>query len=184
MRRSRLTVILVFAALVAGGALLAARGDQAAAPTTLVLDTEKGVIEIELFPDDAPKSVEYILNHVRRNCYRGQRFHWVQDGVVQFGDPQTRDFTKKDAWGRGGCGRAGESVGVAETSNRAFARGLVGLAYRTSQKPEAADSQLFILRIANPALNGKYAVIGRVSKGLDVLDKIEADDRIKNVTVR
>lgn len=184
MRRSRLTVTLILAALVAGGTLLAARGDQAAAPTTLVLDTVRGVIEIELLPSDAPKSVEHILNHVRGNCYRGQRFHWVQEGVVQFGDPQSRDFTKKNAWGTSGCGRAGESVGVAETSNRAFARGMVGLAYRTTQKPEAADSQLFILRIANPALNGKYAVIGRVTKGLDVLDKIEADDRIKNMTVR
>jgi len=184
MRRSRLTVTLVLAALVAGGALRAARGDQAATPTTLVLDTVKGVIEIELLPSDAPKSVEHIVNLVRKNCYRGQRFHWVQEGVVQFGDPQTRDFTKKDAWGRGGCSPAGASVGVAETSKRAFARGTVGLAYRDTQKPEAADSQLFILRIANPNLNGKYAIIGRVSKGLDVLDKIVADDRIKNVTVR
>jgi cyclophilin family peptidyl-prolyl cis-trans isomerase len=51
-------------------------------------------------------------------------------------------------------------------------------------KPETADSMFFILTGANPALNGKYAALGKVIKGIQVADKIEAQDIIKNVTVR
>lgn len=75
-------------------------------------------------------------------------------------------------------------IGVAELSTRPFDRGIVGLAYQAGQKPEDADCQFFIMKAANPALNGKYAVVGRVIKGMDVVDKIEVDDMIKDVSVR
>jgi peptidylprolyl isomerase len=75
-------------------------------------------------------------------------------------------------------------IGVAETSKRKFERGIVGLAYRTDRKPETADSQFFILTGPNPALNGKYAPLGKVVKGIEVVDKIAAEDLIKNVTVK
>ena len=87
--------------------------------------------------------------------------HWVQPGVVQMGDPSTRDMSKQDAWGR----LYGTPVGVAELSKRPFERGTVGLAYRKDQTPIAAGSQFFILTAANPQLNGKYTAIGRVSSG-------------------
>jgi len=172
-------VLLVLVAVLAAPAL--PRAGQEQTPTVLVVDTVRGAFEIEIYPDDAPKSVAHVLDLVAHNFYRGLRVHWVQPGVVQFGDPQTRDMTKQDAWGRGGSGR---SVGVAETSARRFVRGTVGLAYRSNQAPTAADSQLFILRIANPALDGKYAAIGRVTSGLDVVDKLEMADRIRNVTIK
>ncbi len=141
----------------------------------LVLETSKGEIEIEFFPAEAPKSVAHVLDLARRNFYRAHRIHWVQPGVIQFGDPQTRDMTKQWAWGTGGSGRG---VGVAETSKRPFARGSVGLAYRENQKPTAADSQIFILRSPSPNLNGKYAWLGRVTKGLNVVDKLVVGDMI------
>ncbi|MEI6246873.1 MAG: peptidylprolyl isomerase, partial [Acidobacteriota bacterium] len=59
-----------------------------------------------------------------------------------------------------------------------------GLAYRTNYKPETADSQFFILQGPNPALNGKYAPLGKVIKGMEVVDKIEQGDVIKNVSVK
>lgn len=152
--------------------------DQAQPPAKnpiLVLETAKGEVELELFPAEAPKSVAHILALAGRNFYRAHRIHWAQPGVIQFGDPQTRDMTKQWAWGTGGSGR---SVGVAETSKRPFVRGSVGLAFRENQKATAADSQIFILRIATPALNGKYAHIGRVTKGLAILDKLAVGDVI------
>jgi peptidylprolyl isomerase len=152
----------------------------------LVVDTSKGAIEISLLPTEAPKSVERVLELARRNFYRGLRFHWVETGVVQFGDPLTRDMTKSADWGTGGSGVGNRvrPVGVAETSKRKFDRGSVGLAYRTGQPPVTADCQIFILRVPNPALDGKYALIGRVVTGMDVVDKIARNDVVKQVSVK
>src|SRR5579862_2409227 len=112
-----------------------------AALATLLLDTAKGPIEIELYRDDAPKSVDHILALVRRGFYRGLRFHRVEPSLVQFGDPLTRNMTYRDGWGTGG---SGQPIGVAEISKRHLnVRGAVGLAY--AGRPLDADSQLYIL---------------------------------------
>jgi cyclophilin family peptidyl-prolyl cis-trans isomerase len=157
----------------------------AAAPV-VVLTTAKGVIEIEMSPEDAPVSVERIVDLAKHAFYRGTRFHWVQPGVAQVGDQLTRDMTKRDIWGTGGSGpqQSLRPIGVAEKCSHRFERGVVGFAYRTGYKPETADSQIFIVKIANPALNGKYAMLGHVIKGMNVVDKIELDDMIKDVAVR
>lgn len=180
-----LVCLALAGALASGSAMRASSDDRQTAPAPgaqiLVLETAKGVIEIEVYPTDAPKSLAHVMNLIKINFYRGQRIHWVQAGVIQFGDPQSRDMTKVDDWGKGGSGRV---VGVAEPSKRPFVRGSVGLAYRTGATPQSADSQLFILRAPNTALNGKYASIGHVVKGLDVLDKIQMRDVIKSFTVR
>ena len=156
------------------------------ASPTLVVDTSKGPIEISLFQSEAPKSVERVLELTRRNFYRGLRFHWVETGVVQFGDPLSRDMTKSADWGTGGSGVGNRvrPIGVAETSKRKFDRGAVGLAYRTGQPAVTADCQIFILRVPNPALDGKYALIGRVVTGMEIVDKIVRNDVVKQVSVK
>jgi cyclophilin family peptidyl-prolyl cis-trans isomerase len=146
----------------------------------IVLETVKGTIEIELYEKDAPKSVAHILDLVRRNFYRGLRFHWVQAGIIQVGDPASRDMTKQDSWGKGG---SGQPIGVAEISKRPWVRGTVGLAYLFND-PKQADSQFFINRAANPGLAGKYTMIGQVIKGMDVVDKIERADVLKLAYVK
>ena len=73
---------------------------------------------------------------------------------------------------------------LAEIGKRRFDRGIVGFAYRPGAKPDAADSQIFIVKVASPSLNGKYAAVGRVIKGMAVVDKIALDDMIKDVSVR
>lgn len=160
-------------------------GRAAPAAAVVVIETAKGNIEIETF-DDAPKSTAHFVELARKGFYRGQRFHWVQPGIVQTGDPLSRDLTKRNEWGTGGSGLKGaiKPIGVAETSKRKFERGIVGLAYRTDRKPETADSQFFILTGSNPNLNGKYAPLGKVIKGMEVVDKLELADSLKNVTVK
>jgi cyclophilin family peptidyl-prolyl cis-trans isomerase len=185
MRRS-LLIVASFAALAIARPLAVTpqTAKPAAAPAqgpTLVLTTTKGVIEIAITEADAPKSAARILELARASFYRGLRFHWVEPGVVQVGDPLTRDMTKQEAWGTGGSGRP---IGVAEPSKKPFVRGSVGIAYGNGRKPESADSQIFIMRFNNPALNGKYAQIGHVTKGLDVLDKIVKNDIVTQVSVR
>ncbi len=183
-----LLLITAAIAVVSSGqpALLGAQTPAATAAPVIVLVTAKGTVEIETFPAEAPKSVARVIELVKGGFYRGTRVHWVQPGVVQFGDPLSRDMTKQDKWGTGGSGvRQGvRPLGITEFTKRRFDRGIVGLAYRTGDKPVQADCQIFILKVPNPDLNGKYAAIGRVTKGMDVVSKIEVTDMIKDASVR
>lgn len=186
MVRSRILLVLAAVAVVAATPAFAQRPAPAAAPKAAVgpvilIDTVKGPVEVELYPSDAPQSVAKILDLVKTNFYRGQRIHHAQAGIVQFGDPASRNMQKLSEWGFGGSGKR---IGVKETSKKPFDRGAVGFAYQADRKPEDADSQIFIIRIANPGINGKYALLGHVTKGMDVVDKLTLGDVIKNVTLK
>lgn len=161
----------------------ATHGQPAGAPAgpVLVMETVKGTVEIELYQQEAPKTVAHILGLVKRRFYNGQRIHRVEKNfVVQWGDPQSRDMTKRDLWGREGSGKP---IGVAEISKkRSHRRGAVGMAH--AGDPARADSQMYIMLADRPALDGKYAVIGRVIAGMEVVDKFEVGDVIKRVFVR
>jgi cyclophilin family peptidyl-prolyl cis-trans isomerase len=150
----------------------------------VVVETVKGVFEFETYPDEAPKTVEHILALVNRNFYTGLRVHRVEAGfVVQFGDPQTRDVSKRDLWGRGRASGSGKPVGVAEISKkRTHVRGAVGLAHAGDAKE--GDSQMYILLGDRPALNGQYTVFGKVISGMDVVLKLQVTDVIKKVSVK
>lgn len=158
----------------------AARPSPGAGPM-LVIETVKGAIEIETYPADAPKSVEHIVALVKRNFYNGQRVHRVEPGfIIQFGDPQTRDMTKKAAWGTGG---SGVPVKVSEASRkRTHVVGAVALAHPGD--PRAADSQLYITMAPAPRLDGKFTVIGKVISGMEIVNALRVNDVIRRVTVK
>lgn len=166
----------------------AAPAAKPAAPAlpVVVLTTTKGDIDIELFTSEAPKSTARMLELAKDGFYRGTRFHWVQPWLVQGGDQLTRNMTKQDTWGKGGSGprQSLRPIGVAEPTKRAFERGIVAMAHQAWETAEQSDCQFFIVKVANPTLKGKYSIVGRVAKGMDVVDKITVDDMIKNVTVR
>jgi len=179
--RSRLTIAIGLVALAA--TLAEAQAPRGGASTNagpvMVLETVKGTIEIQLFANDAPKSVEHIVALVNRSFYRSQRVHRVEGSLIQFGDPQSRDMTKQGSWG---TGSSFNPIGVAEISKRSHVRGAVGLA--NSGNAKLADSQLYIMKAASPSLNGKHAIIGQVIKGMDVVDKLAYADLIKMVTIK
>lgn len=181
MNRHKFAIALVVLALGVAGAAQSQKPGAAPAGPVVVLETVKGTIEIEMFQADAPKSVAQILALVRNGFYRGLRFHWSDPGIIQVGDPTSRDMSRMDSWGNAGSGR---SIGVAEISKRKFEKGIVGFAYREGQKPTAADSQFFILRAPNPKLDGKYAAIGRVIAGMNVVEKIQKPDMLKQAYVK
>ena len=146
----------------------------------LVVETVKGIIEIQTFPADAPKTVEHIVALAKRNFYNGLRVHRVVPGfVVQFGDPQTRDMTKRDRWGSGGSGR---SVGVAEIK-RKHVVGAVAAAH-IGDDAKTADSQMYITFAAQPKLDGGFTVFGQVRSGMDVAQKLAVNDIIRRITVK
>ncbi len=147
----------------------------------IVFDTLKGSFEMETYPNEAPKSVDHVLALVRRNFYNGQRVHRVVRGqLVQFGDPLSRDMTKKDYWGTGG---SGNPIGVAETSpKRRHLAGSVALAHPGD--PRQADSQMYIMFVPQPKYDGHYTVIGRVINGMDVVEKLVENDIIRRASVK
>jgi cyclophilin family peptidyl-prolyl cis-trans isomerase len=103
--------------------------------------------------------------------------------VVQFGDPKTRDMTKRDSWGKTTGGGSGKPVGVAEISKtHLHTKGAVGLAH--AGDATQADSQIYVMLGDRASLNGKYAVIGHVISGLDVVQKLQVEDMIKKVSIR
>jgi cyclophilin family peptidyl-prolyl cis-trans isomerase len=178
MHTRALLPALVMAVVVA---TVDARQPAPAQPTpVLVLETVKGTVEIQLFPAEAPKSVEHLVTLIRRSFYRGQRFHRVTASLVQWGDPRSRDMTYRDYWGSGGSGKPVNAFEVSK--KRRHVRGAVGLAH--SGNPMSADSQLYIMKTASPGLDGKHAIVGQVTAGIAVVDKIEVADSIKNAYLK
>lgn len=147
----------------------------------VVVETTKGTFEFETYPNEAPRTVEHILALVKRNFYNGLRFHRVEPGfVVQVGDPNSRDYTKRNLWGTGGSGKP---VGLAELSRkRLHVRGAVAMAH--SGNPAQADAQFYVTLNAVPRLDGKYVVFGRVINGMDVVAKIAIGDVIRKAFVK
>ena len=149
----------------------------------IVLETAKGTIEFETYPEEAPKTVAQIVGLIKRNFYNGLRFHRAEGslGAVQIGDPQTRNMLMKDYWGRAA---SGQPIGAAEiTKKRKHVRGSVAMAYPGTD-PKSADSQFFIDTKPHPEWDGKYAVFGKVIKGIEVVDKIQVGDVLKKASVR
>ncbi len=174
-------ILLIAAAVVAfAGAAPAQRAKAASSNPVVVLVTAKGTIEFELFAADAPKSTAHLVDLVRHGFYRGLRFHRITASLAQVGDPLTRNMAMEGYWGNG---NSGHPIGVAEISPRhKHVRGAVGLAYSGDAK--YADSQFYIMKTAAPSLDGKYAVVGQVTSGMAVVDKIVKTDVIKNAYIK
>ncbi len=128
-----------------------------------------GDIVVEFFPDVAPKTVENFTKLAKEKFYDGTQSHRLIPGfMVQLGDPFTKDPSKEAFWGQGDPGYKIK----AEFNDRPHDKGILSMA--RSANPDSAGSQFFICfkRAAN--LDRQYTVFGKVLKGLDVLDKLEA----------
>jgi len=127
------------------------------------LQTSKGAIAIELFDDDAPKTVENFRTLAQKGFYDGVVFHRViPDFMIQGGDPT--------GTGSGGPGYEFED----EINDNKIVRGALAMANRG---PGTNGSQFFIVTAeACPWLDGKHTVFGRVSDGMDVVDAISGVD--------
>jgi peptidyl-prolyl cis-trans isomerase B (cyclophilin B) len=176
------TVLIAMTVLGTAAAASAQEGKTSpGAGPVIVVETAKGTIEIETYPNEAPKTVARILELVKKNFYTGLRFHRVVPKfVAQFGDPLTRDMSKKAQWGTGGSGKP---IGVAEMNKkRPHKLGSVAMAHKGVASQ--ADSQIYITLRATPELNANYTVFGQVISGMDVVQKTTEGDVIKRVTVR
>ena len=135
---------------------------QAADANTVYLETKDGRITIALRPDLAPKHVKQIKTLISQGFYDGLKFHRVIDGfMAQTGDPK----------GNGTGGSSLPNIPAEFSQTAEFRRGTVGMA--RSSDPNSANSQFFICLGDAPLLNKQYTVVGNVTDGLDVLDKIK-----------
>jgi peptidyl-prolyl cis-trans isomerase B (cyclophilin B) len=183
MKRRAYVLIAALAMFVAATADTASGQKSPGAGPIVVLETEKGVIEFETYPEEAPKTVARVIELVKKGFYNGQRFHRAEPNfLIQVGDPQSRNVMMQEWWGRGAG--TGKPIGFAEiTKKRRHIRGAVAMAYPGSDA-RAADCQFYITRRAAPELDAKYTVFGKVISGLPIVDKIQRSDILRKASIR
>ncbi len=136
---------------------------------TAVITMEKGgEINIEFFPEDAPKTVENFVTLAKKGFYDGLTFHRVEPNfVVQGGDPK-------------GNGTGGPGYTIKDEFNKQkHVRGVLAMA--RTQAPNSAGSQFYITLAPAHFLDGQYTVFGRVTSGMEVVDKIRVGDKMMSV---
>ncbi|OLP53832.1 peptidylprolyl isomerase [Rhizobium rhizosphaerae] len=147
---------------------------------TLIMETTKGRVVIELRPDLAPGHVARIKELVGEGAYDGVVFHRViedfmaQTGDVQFGKQGGASFNPA----RAGMGGSDKPDLKAEFSAESHVRGTCSMA--RSQSPNSANSQFFICFTDAPWLNRQYTVWGKVIDGMDNIDKIKRGEPVKD----
>jgi len=167
MKRTHVFPLL---ALLVAAPLLAqapAPAPAAATVTEAVLETAAGEIVIRLLPELAPAHVNVFKKTAQAGNYNGTIFHRIiRGGIIQGGDPNTKDPAKAARYGQGGLGFL-----KAEFSDRPFVRGTVAAARLPSSK-DSGGTQFFICLRDQPGLKGQYSIFGEVVSGIEVADKI------------
>lgn len=176
------STLVTLALLLSPAADVSAQTKSPGAGSIVVLETVRGTIQFETYPEEAPKTVARILELVKKGFYNGLRFHRAEPKfLVQIGDPGTRDMSRQAYWGGGGSGKP---IGVSEiTKKRRHVRGAVAMAY-AGKNPRSADSQFYIVLRPAPELDARYTVFGRVISGMEVVDRIQRTDVLKKAFVK
>jgi cyclophilin family peptidyl-prolyl cis-trans isomerase len=135
--------------------------------TEAIVETAKGSFTIRLLPEVAPKHAALFVKTAKAGGYDGTTFHRViVGGIIQGGDPLSKDPAKASLYGTGGLGLL-----KAELSDRPFVRGTVAAARRPSSL-DSGGQQFFVVMREQPSLKGQYTVFGEVVSGMEVVDQI------------
>ena len=142
-------------------------------PVVTIAMEDGSIIKVELYPDIAPNTVRNFVNLVHSEFYNGLIFHRVIPGfMIQGGDP--------DGTGTGGPGYAikGEFSANNFSNTLKHVRGVISMA--RSADLNAAGSQFFIMVKADSELDGQYAAFGKVTQGMETVDKIVSVEKDTN----
>ena len=132
-----------------------------------VLETDLGTITVDLLPDLAPNHVGLFMELAAGGEYDGATFHrMVRHGIVQGGDPLTKDPEQVARYGQGGLEQVGDELS-GEPHTRGAVAGII-----VPGRPDSGGSQFFISVVDQPALDGQYTIWGRVAEGMDVVTAI------------
>ena len=141
-----------------------------------VIETDKGTIKFEFYPQEAPNTVGAFVELAQKGFYDGTKFHRVVPNfVIQGGDPLSKTDDPMV-----GTGDPGYKL-KAEFNSRQHLDGSVAMA--RSQDPDSAGSQFYICLGPQPFLDGNYTVFGQVTEGMDVVRAVTAGDVMKSVTI-
>ncbi len=145
--------------------------------TLIDIITTKGLIEIELYPQDAPKTVENFATLTTQGYYNGLTFHRVEPGfVIQGGDPSGNGTGGKSIFGDT---FADELNPETQSYKNGYKEGVVAMANRG---PNTNGSQFFIM-LADNDLPHAYTIFGKVVKGMNVVKQIVAGDKMIEVKI-
>lgn len=160
-------IIAFFAfALVMGGSTAVMAED-----LQVTIETNKGTIVGKLFADKVPMTVANFVNLAKRGYYDGILFHRVIDNfMIQTGDPE-------------GSGRGGPGYRFQDEIDPSLKHHGPGVFSMANAGPNTNGSQFFITHIATDWLDGKHAVFGEVTSGMDVVNSIKQGDRMTKVTI-
>jgi peptidyl-prolyl cis-trans isomerase B (cyclophilin B) len=140
-----------------------------------VVETTLGEMVLDLLPEKAPNHVGYFMKLAAEGAYDGTSFHRVvKYGIIQGGDPKTKDPAGRGEYGTGGLG-----VLAREPNDEKHTRGAVS-AVQIPGKPDSAGSQFFIVVTDQPGLDGQFTVFARVAEGMAVaqrISEIPADEK-------
>ncbi|MFN0102884.1 MAG: peptidylprolyl isomerase [Bryobacteraceae bacterium] len=170
--------------LLAPAFLLSLAFAQPPAELEAVVTTGLGVFRFEFAPDMAPKHVAEFIARARKGFYDGGAFHRViANGIVQGGDPLLKNpRTPKNLWGTGGL-----NLLPAEYSAMKHERGVVSTV-RIPNKPNSDGVQFFVCVSPQPSLDGQFSAFGRITEGMDVVEKISqvptGENGLANAPVR
>lgn len=132
-----------------------------------LIKTSDGDMVVQFWNDAAPETIANFKKLARKGFYNGTAFHRIVKGfMVQGGDPNTKDPSKESRYGEG---TAGYNI-KAEFNDHGHDRGVLSMARETA--PDSASCQFFICLAPTHRLDHQYTTFGKVTKGLDVLDKI------------
>ena len=145
---------------------------------TAIVETEKGTIKFELYEDLAPITANNFIDLAQKGFYDGLNFHRVEPNfVIQGGCPQ--------GTGTGGyVDESGRERRIKLEVSPELPHGAAGaVAMARSSNPDSASSQFYITLAPTPFLDMNYAVFGRVTEGLEVVNQIRKGDKINKVTI-
>ena len=142
-------------------------GNSTGGQTKVILKTNYGNIELELYSQDSPKTVKNFLDLAKKGFYDGTKFHRViPDFMIQGGDPNSRD----DDWSNDGMGGPGYQFADEFNSHKI----VLGTLAMANSGPDTNGSQFFIVTAPEtPWLDRKHTAFGRVLSGMDVVSRIE-----------
>ncbi|MBA2266942.1 MAG: peptidylprolyl isomerase [Nitrosopumilus sp.] len=142
--------------------------NQTSGNNTAIIESTQGPIKIEFYPDVAPNHVKNFQDLASKGFYDGVVFHRIVPGfVLQAGDPNTKNSSiGRDTWGTGGPGYTINQ----EFNTITHERGILSMARMPD--PNSAGSQFFIVLNNSKFLDGQYTVFGKVTEGMEVVDKI------------
>jgi peptidyl-prolyl cis-trans isomerase B (cyclophilin B) len=137
-----------------------------------VIETDRGVIELELYPQHAPKTVNNFVFLARKGFYDDVSFHRViKNFMIQGGDPT-------------GTGRGGPGYRFEDEVKENPLKHETGVISMANSGPNTNGSQFFITHFPQPHLNGRHTVFGKVVSGQDVVDAIHQGDKMLHVEIQ